>query len=85
MPLYDFTCQDCGTNFEKQRSFSQTDTPPCDSCASDNVQRQMSVPMIHFKDSGWYVTDSKKANSASAPTKAENSQAPASAPASAAA
>ncbi len=75
MPLYDFTCQDCGTHFEKRISFTQTETPICAACASNNVQRQLSVPMIHFKGSGWYVTDSKKANSASAPTKAESSQA----------
>lgn len=72
MPIYEFTCQDCGTHFEKRVSFTQTDAPSCNTCASNNVQRQMSVPAIHFKGSGWYITDSKKSNSASAPTKSES-------------
>jgi len=31
---------------------------------SPTVERRLSAPAIHFKGSGWYVTDSKKANSA---------------------
>ena len=73
MPIYEFTCQACGSSFEKRVSFTQSTAPACDSCESDNVQRRMSAPAIHFKGSGWYVTDSKKANSASSPTKAESS------------
>lgn len=75
MPIYEFTCQACGTNFEKRVSFTQSTAPACDSCESDNVQRRMSAPAIHFKGSGWYVTDSKKANSASSPAKTESSPA----------
>lgn len=74
MPIYEFTCQACGTNFEKRVSFTQSSAPACDSCESDKVQRRMSAPAIHFKGSGWYVTDSKKANSASSPAKAESSE-----------
>lgn len=63
MPIYEFVCHDCGTNFEKRVSFIQTSTPACATCESSNVQRQMSAPAIHFKGSGWYITDSKKGNS----------------------
>ncbi|MEZ4729696.1 MAG: zinc ribbon domain-containing protein [Caldilineaceae bacterium] len=84
MPIYEFVCHDCGTNFEKRVSFTQTTTPPCDTCESSNVQRQMSAPAIHFKGSGWYITDSKKSNSANGSSKAESktesSKAPASTP-----
>lgn len=73
MPIYEFTCHDCGTNFEKRVSFTQATAPACDSCESSNVQRRMSAPAIHFKGSGWYITDSKKPNSASSPSKAESS------------
>lgn len=73
MPIYEFVCHDCGTNFEKRVSFTQSTAPACGSCESNNVQRRMSAPAIHFKGSGWYVTDSKKANSASSPTKSESS------------
>jgi len=72
MPIYEFVCYDCGANYEKRVSFTQTTTPPCDACESSNVQRQMSAPAIHFKGSGWYITDSKKSNSANDSSKAEN-------------
>jgi len=64
MPIYEFTCHTCGTNFEKRVSFTQTQAPPCDTCESSTVERRLSTPAIHFKGSGWYVTDSKKSNSA---------------------
>ncbi len=60
MPIYEFACGDCGTTFEKRVLFSAVAAPACDSCRSDNVQRQLSKPAIHFKGSGWYITDSKK-------------------------
>lgn len=74
MPIYEFVCHDCGTNFEKRVSFTHITTPSCNSCESNNVQRRMSTPAIHFKGSGWYVTDSKKSNSASSSTKSETSE-----------
>lgn len=61
MPIYEFACGNCGTNFEKRVSFSATVAPPCESCGSEDVQRLLSAPAIHFKGSGWYITDSKKA------------------------
>lgn len=65
MPIYEFACADCGATFEKRVSFSATTTPSCESCHGDNVHRQLSAPAIHFKGSGWYVTDSKKASNGS--------------------
>jgi len=63
MPLYEFVCQDCGTNFEKVVSFTATSTLVCTACDSTEVKRKMSAPAIHFKGSGWYITDSKKSSS----------------------
>jgi len=59
MPIYEFVCGECGYEFEKIQSFSAS-TPVCVSCGSDNVERQMGKPAIHFKGSGWYINDSKK-------------------------
>lgn len=60
MPIYEFVCRDCGTEFEKLLSFSSTVTPACPQCQSENVKRQMGLPAVHFKGGGWYITDSKK-------------------------
>lgn len=60
MPIYEFVCGECGHEFEKILSFTATATPACVNCGAQNVQRQMGRPAIHFKGSGWYITDSKK-------------------------
>lgn len=59
MPIYEFDCQECGTRFEHMQSFSATTLPPCPACGSDHVGRLIGRPAIHFKGSGWYVTDSR--------------------------
>jgi putative FmdB family regulatory protein len=66
MPIYEFACQDCGHEFEKIQSFSDNSTPACPNCQGRHVQRRLSAPAIHFKGSGWYITDSKNAAKKSA-------------------
>ena len=68
MPIYEFSCQSCGNEFEHIQSFSDTSVPGCAKCGSAQVVRRMGRPAIHFKGSGWYITDSKKSsNPASSP------------------
>lgn len=62
MPIYEFVCQACGNEFEQILSFSETRTPACSKCGSDQVVRQVGRPAIHFKGSGWYINDSKKSS-----------------------
>jgi putative FmdB family regulatory protein len=66
MPIYEFACRDCGTHFEEMQSFSATTLPPCPACGSHHVGRLLSRPAIHFKGSGWYVTDSRNASKGAA-------------------
>lgn len=66
MPIYEFVCQDCGHEFELIQSFSDNATPQCPICYSEQVMRRVGRPAIHFKGSGWYITDSKKASKSSA-------------------
>jgi putative FmdB family regulatory protein len=61
MPIYEFSCLDCGNEFERIQSFSDNSLPSCPVCHSHRVQRRLSPPAIHFKGSGWYITDSKNA------------------------
>lgn len=61
MPIYEFSCLDCGDEFERIQSFSDKSLPICPHCHSHRVQRRLSPPAIHFKGSGWYITDSKNA------------------------
>lgn len=60
MPIYEIACKECGNQYERIVSFSSTDLPACPACSSADVTRLLSKPAIHFKGSGWYITDSKK-------------------------
>ncbi len=60
MPIYEIACKECGNQYERIVSFSSTDLPACPACSSVDVTRLLSQPAIHFKGSGWYITDSKK-------------------------
>ncbi len=66
MPLYDFACAECGTTFEKKISYqgSLNDV----SCPQGHhaVRRVYRPPQVVFKGSGWYATDHRKPESASA-------------------
>lgn len=72
MPIYEFACHDCGHEFEKIQSFSDSSTPVCPTCQGVHVRRRISQPAIHFKGSGWYITDSKSSSKASATGKKED-------------
>ena len=58
MPIYEYVCHSCGNEFEQLQGWSDG-APSCSACSSANVTRRLSPPAIHFKGSGWYITDSK--------------------------
>lgn len=74
MPIYEFICENCGHEFEQLLSFSAKSYPACPTCEADAVKRRMSKPAIHFKGSGWYITDSKKSNGANGAGKAKSNE-----------
>ena len=52
MPLYEYRCKDCGTEFEKRLSFSEADQlPACPECASAHTQKKLSRVMSFNADS----------------------------------
>jgi putative FmdB family regulatory protein len=63
MPTYVYACDSCGNQFERFQSFKDEPLQTCPSCASA-VRRVFQPVGIVFKGSGWYVTDSRKSNSA---------------------
>lgn len=43
MPLYEYSCPDCGTRFEAMRRMSQrNEAPPCKECGSEKTKLALS-------------------------------------------
>jgi putative FmdB family regulatory protein len=62
MPLYEYQCENCGQVFELIQKFSDEPTAIHEQCGG-KVHRLISAPALHFKGSGWYVTDYAKGGS----------------------
>ena len=44
MPLYEYRCKDCGTEFEKNLRFSEADQlPVCPKCNSSHTRKKIST------------------------------------------
>ncbi len=61
MPRYVYECFECGHTVEKLEGWSAPAQQPCSEC-EHTLQRIPSPPVIVFKGSGWYSTDSRKSN-----------------------
>ncbi len=74
MPLYEYECESCGLRFEVIQRFSDSAVDHCKRC-NGPVHKLLSAPAIHFKGTGWYVTDYAKKGAESATTPPADSSA----------
>ncbi len=58
MPIYEYVCEDCDTEFEQRRSYSEAGQASCPQCRGRTRRVFRPAPVI-FKGSGFYVTDSR--------------------------
>ena len=56
MPLYEYACSNCGQTLEIIQKFSDDPLTQCPKCTG-SLEKIQSAPAVHFKGSGWYVTD----------------------------
>ena len=77
MPTYEYHCPSCKSTYELRQSFSAETTHTCEECGKGTAKRVLHAPRVHFKGSGWYVTDSKKSSSALADSKPASGDKPA--------
>lgn len=61
MPRYDYRCRECGNLFEKTQSFNSVPGANCPICGAE-ADRQISIPAVHYKGSGFYTTDHARSN-----------------------
>ncbi len=44
MPLYEYYCEECGTDFENMMRFDQSEVrPPCPKCGSQQTRKRISL------------------------------------------
>ena len=63
MPLYEYRCSKCDKVFEKLQKFSDAPLTVHEDCGGA-VERLISTSGLHFKGSGFYITDYAKSGSA---------------------
>ncbi len=59
MPIYEYECEKCACHFELKRRFGEDGGSPCCPQCQGKVRRLFSPPVILYKGSGFYVTDSR--------------------------
>ena len=64
MPLYEYQCKKCGHRFERIVKFSDPPLKKCPECGGA-VEQLLSRSAVHFKGSGWYVSDYARKGKAS--------------------
>jgi len=53
MPIYEYSCRECGEEFEKLMRMGAS-PPPCPACRSAEVRKLVSASSFVLKGSGWY-------------------------------
>jgi putative FmdB family regulatory protein len=56
MPIYEYKCKKCGSEFEVFQKISDADVKSCKSCRGP-VHKLVSLSSFQLQGSGWYVTD----------------------------
>jgi putative FmdB family regulatory protein len=53
MPIYEYKCKSCGTQFESMQKISEPPIAPCPKCG-DTADRMISMTSFALKGGGWY-------------------------------
>jgi len=64
VPVYEYTCTECGEELEVRQSFTDAALTVCPVC-SGRLRKVLSPVGVVFKGSGFYRTDSRAAESGS--------------------
>jgi putative FmdB family regulatory protein len=56
VPIYEYSCDKCGDQFEHLQTFSDKPLRKCKKCGG-RLRKLVSECSFHLKGSGWYVTD----------------------------
>ncbi len=59
MPVYTYRCENCGVQFERQQSFTDSPLKTCPECRRKALKKVITPSKVIFKGSGFYATDHK--------------------------
>jgi len=76
MPIYEYKCRKCGSQFEAFQGITDPELKSCKFCKG-KVNKLVSLSSFNLKGSGWYATDygGKKAPATSVPAPAKEATA----------
>lgn len=55
MPTYDYVCQKCDFEFEREQRITENPIKTCPQCKSRKAKRLLSAPSFILKGGGWYA------------------------------
>ncbi len=79
MPTYDYQCQKCGFEFEREQRITEDPIKTCPECKSRKAKRLLSASIFILKGGGWYADGygssggKKSADSSSATSESDSS------------
>jgi putative FmdB family regulatory protein len=62
MPVYTYRCENCGVQFDRFQSFSDSVLTRCPECNKKALRKVYTPVGIVFKGSGFYSTDHRSAS-----------------------
>ena len=54
MPIYEYACEKCGHEFEREQRITEDPVKTCPSCKAKKVRRLISRTAFVLKGGGWY-------------------------------
>ena len=59
MPIYEYSCQECGHSLEAIQKLADAPLTDCPECGIAALKKQISAPAFRLSGGGWYETDFK--------------------------
>jgi putative FmdB family regulatory protein len=76
MPIYEYSCENCGYEIEVFQGVNEPLLTLCEKCGKSTLTKLVSAAGFRLKGSGWYETDFKKDDKKKNLSSAETTPAP---------
>ena len=57
MPIYEYSCSNCGHYLTRLQKFNEAALVDCPACGGSKLRKLISAAKFQLKGTGWYVTD----------------------------